>query len=230
MQTADLASKVVPLGILESGDILELFTYIAVREKGSSTPLTKKWNTTKRKSGLEFKYVSDWDTNGILYWLGSEKGTSTSWNNPYSSGKIAMANSQHGGMSGSLDAIVARSGSSCWIPSTNYTMNGNWFTIDFKTIEICPNYYTLRDSTGGGGYQLRNWNLEGSRDGSTWEIIRSHVSDTTISSQGNSGRWPLTTDKFYRHLRVITTNYDASGTSYFLFCSGFEVYGTVSEL
>jgi len=230
--SADLASKVVPLGLLDSDDVLALFSWAAIKEKtGSSLPtsIAKKWSGVKRKGGLELKYVSDWDDNGLFYYIGTRK-KSTYWSNPQTSGEVSITTSQLGGMSGSVDNIVARSGSATWIPSSNYQTNGSWFAVDLKKYELQPTYYTLRDSSSGGGYQLRNWVLEGSHDGLTWKPIRDHVNDSSITSQGMSGRWSIDCDESFRWFRVRVTGTDAGGTYYFLFCSGIELYGFVTEL
>jgi len=230
LNTTDLASKVVPLGILESDEILSLFSWAAVKDKGGSLPGNlKKWNSTKRKGGLELKYFSDWDENGLFYWIGTKQKT-TGWANPQTSGEISITTSQFGGMSGSVDNLVARTGSGTWIPSSNYQTNGSWFQIDLRKYEIQPTYYTIRDSSSGGGYQLRNWVFEGSNDGSSWKTIREHVNDSMITSQGMSGRWPLECEDSFRYLRIRVTGHDAGGSYYFLFCSGIEVYGFVSEI
>jgi len=230
LSTADLASKVVPLGLLESDDILSLFSWAAVKDKGGSLPSNlKKWNANKRKGGIELKYSSDWDDNGLFYWIGS-RGKTQSWNNPQSSGEISITTSQFGGMSGSVDNLVGRTATACWIPSSNYQTNGSWFQVDLRKWEIQPTYYTIRDSQSGGGYQLRNWVLEASNDGSSWKTIREHINDSSILSQGMSGRWSIDCDESYRHLRVRVTGHDAGGSYYFLFCSGIELYGYVSEI
>jgi len=230
LATADLASKVVPLGILESDDILSLFSWAAIKDKGGSLPSNlKKWNSNKRKGGVELKYQSDWDDNGLFSYIGSRKKT-TSWSNPYSIGEVTITTSQLGGMSGSVENLVGRVSTATWIPSNNYQTNGSWFQIDLKKYEIQPTYYTLRDSQSGGGYQLRNWVLEGSNDGNSWKTIREHTNDSMITTQGMSGRWALECDESFRIIRVRVTGHDAGGTYYFLFCSGIELYGYVTEL
>jgi len=232
MSTSDIASKVVPLGILDQSDVLELFTYLAVRDKSKPgttlPPLNKKWNTTRRRYGLELTYVSMWDTNGILYYIGTKKGTQ-GYTNPQQSGDIIVTTSQIGSMSGSVDYLVGRTGNSCWIPLSNYETNGSWFQIDLKKYEININYYTIRDSAGGGSYQLRNWVLEGSKDGNKWETVREHINDSSITSQGVSAGWSVQSEGYYRFVRVRVTGNDASGRYYFLFCSGIEFYGTICE-
>jgi len=102
--------------------------------------------------------------------------------------------------------------------------------LDLVKYELNPNYYTIRDSTSGGDYQLRNWVLEGSNDNSTWDNLRTHTNDSTILTQGVTGSWAVQADGYYRYFRVRVTGWDRSGTSYFLFCSGFELYGNLSEL
>jgi len=231
LSTTDLASRVVPLGILESDEILSLFSWAAVKDKGGSLPSNlKKWSSVKRKGGVELKYVSDWDDNGLFCYIGTKKRTAA-WTNPQTAGDVSITTSQFGGMSGSVDNLVARTSSATWIPSSNYQTNGSWFQIDLRKYEIQPTYYTLRDSSSGGGYQLRNWVFEGSSDGSSWKTIREHVNDSMITTQGMSGRWSIDNcDESYRYLRVRVTGHDGGGSYYFLFCSGIEVYGFVSDL
>ena len=44
-------------------------------------------------AGKTFKFVHDMDTEGVLYWLGRNKGASSVWINPYSLGLVALASS-----------------------------------------------------------------------------------------------------------------------------------------
>jgi len=175
---------------------------------------------------MELKYVYDWDENGILYYIGTQCKTTT-WQNPHTMGYVQITTSQLI-MQGTVDAYVARTGSPCWIPSSNYQTNGSWFQIDLKKYKIQPTYYTLRDSTSGGDLQLRNWVLEGSRDSLTWTVLRDHKSDTSIATQGMTGRWPIENcQDAYRYIRVRVTGFDRSNAYYYLFCSGIELYGYV---
>jgi len=133
-------------------------------------------------------------------------------------------------MTGTLSDLIERVGTGCWIPSNNWTTNGSWFVLDLMKYELNPTFYTLRDSTSGGDYQLRNWVLEGSNDNSIWSCLRTHANDSMIITQGVTGRWSIQVEGYYRYFRVRVTGADRSGTSYFLFCSGFELYGNLCEL
>jgi len=92
------------------------------------------------------------------------------------------------------------------------------------------NYYTLRDSSSGGNYQLRNWVLEGSKNSSDWTVLRTHTADTSITSQGMSAGWAVQSEEFYRYIRVRVTGHDLSNRYYFLFCCGIELYGSIIDL
>jgi len=104
-------------------------------------------------------------------------------------GYIQVTISQLGSMNGSIDNLVARNPSTTWIPSTNYQTNGSWFCVDLKKYKLQPTYYTIRDSQSGGEFQLRNWIFEGSNDNSSFTTLREHIVDTTITSQGMTGRY-----------------------------------------
>jgi len=172
-------------------------------------------------SSLEFKYQSDFDENGLLYYIGTNEKKSV-YQNPALSGLIQVttsSKSMHG-----TSAIVGR------VPAFHYlnTANGSWFAINLIKYKLQPTYYTLRDSNAGGHYQLRNWVLEGSNDGQNYTIIKTHTKDSMISSQGMIGRWPLECKESYRCFRIRVTGFDARGAYYYLFCAGIEFYGLLS--
>merc|ERR1719229_497384 len=45
--------------------------------------------------GLHFKFESTYDTNGILYWLGTDRGASSRWSNPAASSEQLATDNDH---------------------------------------------------------------------------------------------------------------------------------------
>lgn len=57
---------------------------------------------------------------------------------------------------------------------------------------IIPTCYTLRHARGYGRSALRNWLLQGSKDGTTWTTLVTHVDDTSLHEPGSTASWPIT--------------------------------------
>merc|ERR1712154_246125 len=69
---------------------------------------------TKAKE-REFVYESDYDGNGVVYWVGTKYGTEKEWQNPSKRGLIRVDSSGWG--RGSVDAMVANNACFSWSKS-----------------------------------------------------------------------------------------------------------------
>eukprot|EP01127_Copromyxa_protea_P001298 TRINITY_DN11323_c0_g1_i1.p1 TRINITY_DN11323_c0_g1~~TRINITY_DN11323_c0_g1_i1.p1 ORF type:complete len:364 (+),score=42.41 TRINITY_DN11323_c0_g1_i1:141-1094(+) len=169
---------------------------------------------------LSFTYVSDFDENGILYWLGTAQNTKP-FSNPCNKDQLIRSTESDMTYGSGRKAFGRKS-------KPNYVDNG-WFQIEFKTISITPTHYTLRTDTRNN-YSPRNWVLEGSRDGHTWITLSSHVNDTSVGPTPSShASWPITcpSAQNIKLLRLTITGKNSRGNRLFMVC-GFEVYGTVT--
>jgi len=189
------------------------------------------WINPSPNSCRMCNYTRDWDTNGVLYFIGTNEGT-TFWSNPSLTGRVTVTSYPSNELCAGAHVanFIDRVGSTCWIPATNFkTIQNSWFCVDLgPKYLVVPSYYTLRDSTSGGEYQLRNWRLECSNDNNSWTTLRNHVNDTSMQNQGDSSSWPIPNcTNAFRYFRIIVTGQCAFPGSYFLFCSGFELYGTL---
>ncbi len=93
-----------------------------------------------------------------------------------------------------------------------YNKQNGWICIDFKTIKIKPTKYTLRHDIAAWCY-LRNWQFEGSVDGSNWELLKKHTNDTTINAAKQCHSWNIANcNKSYRMFRIYLTGKNSSGT------------------
>jgi len=186
----------------------------------------------------KFKYVSDFDNNGIVYYLGTENGKLSSFVNPHSSGLITLNADCGVQTSYSISECLSHIYSSVYY--NNAQPNG-WVSFDFGAkfpkIKIIPTHYTIRSA---GMWCLINWNFEGSTDGSTYDILDEHSNDSILLSSNNAHTFSLNVDKksnlsarkktkkigAYRYFRIKSTGIDSSN-SYYVTLAGFELYGTV---
>ena len=174
----------------------------------------------------QLTFGSAFDTNGVLYHIGTAGGTEA-YRNPHEAGRVVAALSSIGdGTNGSPEKFVQHQHSS---PVYNYTENepGQWMSVDLgEGRSLRPNHYCLRHS-GQDNYMLRNWRLEGSHDGSTWVALRTHNNDTSIAARNMAtAAWPVEgATEAFRHFRVLQTGNNSSGSQN-LMCACIELYGT----
>ena len=77
--------------------------------------------------------------------------------------------------------------------------------------------------------QLRSWNFEGSKNGLNWICLREHKGDKSLQEKHDTKTWEIDNAiDFYQYFRIKMTGTDSSLT-WFIFCSGFEIYGEVQE-
>uniref|UniRef100_A0A1X7TZ16 E3 ubiquitin-protein ligase n=1 Tax=Amphimedon queenslandica TaxID=400682 RepID=A0A1X7TZ16_AMPQE len=185
----------------------------------------------KMKSPLVFQHVSDFDENGIFYWIGSNART-CDWVNP-AAHHIVVVSSSDGRILpyGNLDDILCRDDT----PANCHTKDdrNSWFAVD-TGVWFFPTHYSLRHSRGYGNRSaLRSWDFQVSKDGVTWTTVYSHVNDNSLNEPGSTASWslsPPTDPEGWRHLRLILTGPNASGHTHYLSLSGLEVYGEVRGL
>jgi hypothetical protein len=179
--------------------------------------------------GLSFQYESDFDQNGLLFYIGSAGGT-RGYMNPHVSGDVVVTWSSIASNC-RVEYFVNNQFNNEYSHTTD--VPGSWMMVDLgATRRISPKYYSLRHDYCGGGF-LRNWVLEGKMDDSdtsAWVVLREHVDDTAITGRGGATcSWPVTNvgvNQCYRYIRIRMTGVDSGGT-HFLLCSGMELYGNL---
>jgi len=172
---------------------------------------------------LEFKHVQPGDQNGVLYWLGTQRGT-TKYSNPANQGLVVVTRSPDG-YGDVANAAGRESGLYC------YTDNvaRSWFQFDLLKIKIRPIYYSLRHDKFSDSY-VRYWVLEGSNDSKEWITLRTHTNDTSIRSANQWASWSVDNiGSSFRYFRIRQTGINSSWSCRdSLTCGGFEMYGLVS--
>jgi hypothetical protein len=153
-----LLTTVSPTGVLPDGELLKLVTYA---HKPTST-YTLRYIPYKRgrKPGLivepvkvELTYSSDFDENGLFFWLGS-KGNTVPFSNPSLTGMVRVALSTVGtGLEGHHHRLLSRDRTA--ILFTDRHSPGNWMHVDLgESVSILPSHITLQHGYLSSSYSL----------------------------------------------------------------------------
>ncbi len=178
--------------------------------------------------GTAHRFASPFDTNGVLFHLGTAGGT-RAYQNPHAAGAVVASMSSVG--NGDPPRFVEHTHAS---PVHNWTASvaDSWMAVDLKAARLVPNHYALR-SDAHGSHKLRHWRLEASNDGQAWTILREHSSDASLGDQPMSvAAWPLDAEAVaggsFRHFRIVQTDPCSFGTKH-LMCAGIELYGVLTD-
>ena len=184
----------------------------------SITQLIRAFHGAER----EFVHQSDYDGNGVVYWVGTKFGTEKEWQNPSKRGLIKVKSSGWG--PGRADAMVANK--AC--DSYSKIGYGAWASIEFGDgVKVKPTKYTLSHYTFYDFNCLRSWAFEGSEDGAEWTVLREHSNDESLKGMGQSHSWATpNADGYFSRFRVRMTGKDSSGY-WSLSAHALEIYGSV---
>eukprot|EP00123_Amoebidium_parasiticum_P007694 comp18292_c0_seq1/m.19327 comp18292_c0_seq1/g.19327 ORF comp18292_c0_seq1/g.19327 comp18292_c0_seq1/m.19327 type:complete len:254 (-) comp18292_c0_seq1:462-1223(-) len=192
--------------------------YAGSIERRHSAGSASSETTTK---STESASLNPYTNDGVLYYLATN-GHTTRWANPHEAGKVEVVASSVGG-----EPVAAVVDNQRGFFHTG-NAQGNWILVDLKGKRVVPTGYKL---SHGGLYRFypRNWRVEGSCDGSEWVILSEHKNDESICEGNLTARWaiePSTKNEGYSLFRIVATDENAYGT-YTMYCSGFEIFGTV---
>jgi len=139
----------------------------------AAAPAAATLVVASRKDGHTFVYEGvDFDTNGIVYHIGSQgpEGDTAAggWQNPGKAGAISVTRSSEGGG----EAYHALNHSKGVFPCRTFDAVNSWFCIDFGPGRriVDPTHYSLRMGPGLDRV-LVAWVIEASCDGSTWVCL-----------------------------------------------------------
>ncbi|WKY07585.1 hypothetical protein Q1695_007222 [Nippostrongylus brasiliensis] len=185
-----------------------------------------------KKSGerIRLTYTSDFDEQGVIYWLGTNGRTTADWTNPASIGIVQVTSSDQRQPFGKPEDVLSRDLNPINCHSSD-DKNAN-FTIDLGVF-LYPTAYTLRHARGYGRSALRNWLLQGSKDKQVWEVLVAHSDDISLGDPGSTATWPIEDDRTkgpFRYLRIAQNGKNSSGQTCYLSISGFEVYGEIVDV
>jgi hypothetical protein len=190
------------------------------------------WISTRKKfkPSQILTHVSDGDANGIIFYLGSNGGT-TAFTNPATTGAVNPIAST---TSTGTPPLLTDRQASLW----NTADAGNsWVAWDFANNTISLSKYTLRNRSGAGHFP-RNWVLEGTNsisafsvaglNAATWTSIDTRVSDSSLLAP--SDYYTITINgstASYRYIRLRQTGLNSNSAN-FLCLGEIEFYGVLS--
>jgi hypothetical protein len=162
-----------------------------------------------------FTYARDFDDNGLIYWLGSDFGTSKRFRNPATTGKVEVICSSMN--SGTPELATGRTDTEF----NTYNTSKSWIMLNLKRYSIIPERYSIKHGgTSNKPDFMRNWEFQGSKDGLSWVVLRKHENDESGFS------WSIPeTDEDYQYFKILQTGRTSRGTDYLEVRGFFEIYG-----
>ncbi len=180
------------------------------------------------KTGLkEFRFERNDDQNGLIYWLGTNKGTSQDFQNPVDLGFVSVSSSGEYNSSCSMKNAVGRDNTKGYASGTKANC---WILIDLKNHSIIPKHYSFL--TPKKWSAPIHWKFEGSDDGGkTWALLKQHNNDqSVVQGGGTSASWKIEgVEKAFSQFRLTQTGKDSAGY-YRLQISRFEIYGILMRM
>ncbi|CAN6172082.1 unnamed protein product [Urochloa humidicola] len=184
----------------------------------------------RRSSYKELQYISDGDSNGVIYYAGTSFGKHQ-WMNPVLAKNITVVASSPNSRHTDPKALVSKNyQGTCFAgPCIEDGKKLSWWMVDIgQEHQLMCNYYTVRQD--GSTTFMRSWVVQGSMDGRNWTSLRVHEDDTTICHPGQFASWPILGPPAllpFRFFRVALTGPAAvSVTNAWNLCICFlELYG-----
>jgi hypothetical protein len=116
-----------------------------------------------------FSHAADFDTNGILAFLGT-RGLSSPWSNPCDLGLVRVTSSDLTHDSAPVSAAVGITVVRC----VTKPVRNAFFCFDLLNFYCTPSHYTLRHYSTWDVECLRHWVFEASVDGVHWDVLLTH--------------------------------------------------------
>ncbi|CAN6202880.1 unnamed protein product [Urochloa humidicola] len=145
----------------------------------------------RRSSYKELQYISDGDSNGVIYYAGTSFGKHQ-WMNPVLAKNITVVASSPNSRHTDPKALVSKNyQGTCFAgPCIEDGKKLSWWMVDIgQEHQLMCNYYTVRQD--GSTTFMRSWVLQGSMDGRNWTSLRVHDDDATICHPGQFASWPI---------------------------------------
>lgn len=177
------------------------------------------------RANLVLEYQSDFDDHGVLHYLGTQGGT-REYQNPHQTGAVMTD------VSSKLRSYAAHrfvqhepDGES---NGTHSDPNASWMKVMLGSgARLEPDHYCLRHGGAAGDNVLRNWELQGSNDGSEWVTLRKHEDDDSLLLTGfSTASWPVEARGAFAQFRVFQTDENSDG-NHSLACAGIELWGAL---
>lgn len=179
--------------------------------------------------GRVFNYTKDFDRCGVIYAMGTNFGANRRWVNPSRSGvSTRVSVSRSSDEVGSATDLLERCHKQGKISGTKNVKESWWCVALSEKYSLYLTHYTLRHGQDDKDLFLRNWELEGSFDGSTWKVLKKHCNDKKLHGPSTfTATWPIVGEVgAYRFFRVVQKGKNSSN-EYGIYLSGIELYGVL---
>lgn len=180
-------------------------------------------------SGRVFHYKSDFDKYGVFYWMGSNFRT-IAWEHPSNNSDQAKrviasrSSDKEGSARDLLDHEHIKKKRSC-----TEAEKESWWRVELsKKYSLYLTHYTLRHGRDNGDSFLRNWQLEGSLDGSTWKVLKKHNNDNSLRKPSSyTATWSVEEETgAFRFFQIVQTGKNSS-KDFGIYLTGMELYGVL---
>ena len=180
---------------------------------------------------FKFVYESDFDKNGLIYWIGTNGFQADEWTNPSTSNLIEINTIDGKNVAtGKLDDILNHDTvANCHTSDDSFA----WIVLDLGVF-ITPTHYSIRHSKGFNQSAPRNWSFMMSKNGEEWDVLYEHKNDKKLNEPGSVATWAisdynpsLADAQGWRFVRIQQNWKNSSDEHYHLSISGFEIYGSV---
>lgn len=230
--TADVTISPVADAIIEPNETV-ILTVLSAATYAVTTTAGVTGTIVDDDAGVTLTYASNGDSNGLIYYLGTN-GLTTAFTNPAGTGFLILAS----GSSTNTPAALTSRDTTLW---ASLGTPLQWMALDLgagKSIDLHD--YTLKARSDSNSAMLRNWELQGTNSISVWSVAGVESSSwTVIDTQGNQLSMSVANDFFYtgypsnkpsyRYLRLIQTGYNSepfpSNDRDYLVLGEIEFYG-----
>jgi hypothetical protein len=171
-------------------------------------------------SGATLTYSSNGDTNGLFYYLGTNQNT-TAWVNPFPQ----LVYSRSG--TGSFDNFATMTNRIVDShPGNTWLETSPWMMVDLGANKtLIPNYVSIRSWINNDRFP-RNFKIQGSNNGTTFDDLLTVTNNTTITGSSQWLSLPITgITTAYRYLRYLCTAPGDSNNVIEVALGEWEFYG-----
>jgi len=227
MKMQELAQFVAIANVVDKTLMVSIYQYVGLSQIGKKDPKILPAGfpfalEAREPRAILLKRVTDFDKNGFFYAIATKNG-SQSWRNPHGANLVRV--SVQGTTNGNIASFVENVA-----PTDNFYVNSgtpNWIQVDCLENWLMVTHYTVRhNSTHPTNYIARNWKLEGSEDGKTWEPLKSHVNDQSLQSGTLTASFEVQDcRRFFSKFRITQTGNGSDNTMTYLMMNGMELYG-----
>jgi hypothetical protein len=176
------------------------------------------------------------DCRGIIYQIASAFGRQP-WQCPVLTQRVGVRTTP---LTRGWPSDVVAPQFECQVCYTDNEPNA-FAAVDLKTYRACITHYALAHRHSGPGrpplepytgYFIRNWEMQGSNDCQTWDVISTHTNDSMINKFRPYGIAVVKQEqkKMYRHFRIRVVDPGNSQGTHALIISCLELYGKVEPI